>query len=122
MSETLENLKSTLQNAGLDNSSIEAIMDKFIIADKNLILKTDIENSLKFTALITIAEDLKRKGLTNSAKTLQTFIDAYIKVRVSVNRKSRTEILDAISAVKREQSNSMTAKLLGINKDKKESG
>ena len=100
-----------------DTASIEKIMDKFIVADKNLILKTDIENSKNFTLLLAIRDDLKIKGLKKSAKTLTNFCDWYIKVRVSDKRKSWSMILDAISAVKREQSSStIGAKLLGMDK------
>lgn len=118
--DTVEQIKSTLQNAGFDNASVEKIMDKFIVADKNLILKTDIENSVAFTKLMVIKADLQSKGLKKSAKTLEVFIDSYIKVRVSHKRKSRHEILDAISAIKRETGNSAIGKWLGLgNTDKK---
>lgn len=101
-----------------DTASIEKIMDKFIVADKNLILKTDIENTKNFTLLKTIASDLRTKKLKRSAKTLETFCDWYIKVRVSNKRLSRKEILEAIAAIKREQSQStIGAKLLGMNKN-----
>ncbi len=104
-----------------DSVSIEKIMDKFIVVDKNLILKTDIENSYNFTMLKTIAQDLKKNGLKRSAQTLETFCDWYIKVRVSKGRLSRKEILDAISAIKRENSTStIGAKLLGIGKGESE--
>lgn len=120
MSETIEQIKSVMEGAGVDSASVEKIMDKLIVADTNLILKTDIENSMAFTAFIVIADDLKRKGLKESAKTLNKFIDSYIKVRVSYKRLSRKEILDAISAIKREQNGSNISKLLGMNdKEKK---
>ena len=46
-----------------DNISIEKILDKFIVADKHLILKTDIEDSRAFTVLKLMVFDLKQKGL-----------------------------------------------------------
>ncbi len=101
-----------------DSVSIEKIMDKFIVLDKNLILKTDIENSKNFTILKTLIADMKSKGLKQSAKTLETFCDWYIKVRVSHGRLSRKEVLDAISAIKRENStSSIGAKLFGFGKE-----
>lgn len=118
MSETLENVKSTLENAGIDTQTVEKIMDKFIVADKNLILKTDLDNPIGLARLMTIQKDLERKGLKQSAKTLEIWIDSYIKCRISRNRLSRTEILDAISAIKREQTNSVLGKWLGTS-DKK---
>ena len=115
MSAAVEQIKGYMQSANFDGASIEKIMDKFIVKDKNLILKTSIEDSIKFTALMVIQEDLKVKGLKKSAQTLKNFIDRYIEVRVSDSRLSRTEILDAISAIKREQNSSLTSKLLGMN-------
>jgi hypothetical protein len=121
MSEAIEQIKTLMNTANIDSATVEKIMDKFIIADRNLILKTDLENPLTFTALMVIQNDLKRKGLKESAKTLEVFCDYYIKCRVSNKRMSRKEILDAISAIKREQSaTGITAKLLGMNdKEKK---
>lgn len=118
MSDTVDQIKDMLNN-GTDGVSVEKIMDKFIVKDKNLILKTDIEDAIKFTALMVIQKDLENKGLKKSAKTLGQFIDRYIEVRVSNNRLSRKEILDAISAIKREQNNSMLGKLLGTTDEKK---
>ena len=118
MSDAVEQIKDMLNVTG-DSATIEKIMDKFIVKDKNLILKTDIEDSIKFTALMVIQKDLEIKGLKKSAKTLGTFIDRYIEVRVSNSRLSRKEILDAISAIKREQNNSMLSKLIGTNDEKK---
>lgn len=117
--DTLENIKSTLQNAGFDNASVEKIMDKFVVIDKNLILKTDLENSVAFTRLMVIAETFKRKKLMKSYKTLNWFIEYYIRCRVSHHRLSRKEILDAISAIKRESNNSVLSNWLGT-KDKKD--
>lgn len=119
MSDSIEQIKN-LMDTNIDNTSIEKIMDKLIVKDKNLILKTSIEDSIRFTTLMTMSLRLKKLKLKKSFYTLQTFIDRYIEVRVSDRRLSRTEILDAISAIKREQSNSITSKLLGISdRDKK---
>jgi len=104
-----------------DTASIEKIMDKFIVKDKNLILKTDIENSKNFTILKTIEEDLKAKGLKRSAKTIHNFTEYYIAVRVSHQRLSWKYVFDAISAIKRENTtSSLGAKLLGLGKEKDE--
>jgi hypothetical protein len=106
---------------GRSDVSLEKIMDKFIVADKNLILKTDIENSKNFVLLKTIAQDMRNKRLKQSARTIETFLSWYIKARCSHNRLSRKEILDAISAIKRENSTStIGAKLFGFGGDKKE--
>jgi len=121
MSETdsIEEIKGLMRSG--ETATIEKILDKFIVKDKNLILKTDIENSIQFTVLKLMEFDLRKKGLKKSAKTLKEFTDRYVEVRVSRDRLSWKYILDAISAVKREESgSSLTSKLLGMNdKEKK---
>lgn len=101
------------------NTSIEQLLDKFVVLDENLILKTDIENSKAFTALKVLISELKKKKLKQSSKTLSNFCDWYVKVRVSHGRLSRKEILDAISAIRKENSTStIGARLLNIGRDK----
>ncbi len=118
--DSVEEIEALMQRRN-ENTSIEKIMDKFIVKDKNTILKTDIENSKNFTILKVIEEDLKRKGLKNSAKTLKCFNDWYILVRVSNKRASWKFIFDAISAIKRENATStIGAKLLGLGANKEE--
>lgn len=103
-----------------DSTTIEKIMDKFIVKDKNLILKTDIENSKNFTLLRVLQKELQTKGLKRSAKTLKTFCDAYIEVRVSNGRLSWKYVFDAISAIKRENSGStILSKITGIGEKEK---
>ena len=118
-SDSIEQLEDLMKNRKVTNTTIETIIEKFINNDKNLILKTDIENSKNFTLLKTISQDMKEKGLKRSAKTINNFCDWYIKVRCSNKRMSRKEILDAISAIKRENSTStIGAKLFGFGKEK----
>lgn len=113
--DSIDEIDALMANAKNTNVSLEKIMDKFIVADRNLILKTDIENCKNFTILKTIESELRSKGLKKSARTIHIFLEWYIKARVSNNRLSRKEILDAISAVKRENSTStIGAKLLGL--------
>lgn len=101
-----------------NSATIEKILDKFVIMDKNLILKTDIENSKNFTILRVLEEELKIRGLKKSYRTLHNFCEWYIKVRVSNHRLSRKEILEAISAIRKEnaQSSTIGAKLFGLGR------
>lgn len=117
--DSIEELEEFMHSGKTENVSIEKLLDKFIVVDKNLILKTDIENAKGFTALQVIKMELKRKNLKKSAKTIHEFCEWYIKVRISHGRLSRKEILDAISAIKRENSTStIGARLLNIGEDK----
>lgn len=115
--DSIEEINKLMQKGS--TTSIEKIMDKFIVKDKNLILKTDIENAKNFTVLLLMISELRRKGLKKSAKTLEVFCQKYIEVRVSSGRLSWKYIFDAISAIKRENSTStIGAKLLGMGGDK----
>lgn len=103
-----------------DTTSIEKIMDKFIVKDKNLILKTDIENPKNFTVMALMITELQGKGLKRSAKTLKTFCERYIETRVSNGRLSWKYVFDAISAIKRENSGStILSKITGLGDKEK---
>lgn len=118
--DSIDEIDELMKSKKGDNLTVEMLMDKFIVTDKNLILKTDIENSSSFTRLKTIEFDMLKRGLKKSAKTLNVFTEWYIKVRVSHKRLSRKEILDAVSAIKRENSTStIGAKIFGFGKDEK---
>lgn len=117
--EPIEELKALMQQSG-EVTSIEKILDKLLVKDKNLILKTDIENSRNFVLLYVIYIDLKEKKLKKSAKTLETFLLRYIEVRVSKSRESRKEILGAISALRNEPKNSIISALTGMDNSKGE--
>jgi hypothetical protein len=109
-----------LMSAKSDTTSIEKIMDKFIVKDKNLILKTDIENAKNFTVMALMITELQGKGLKRSAKTLKTFCDRYIETRVSSGRLSWKYVFDAISAIKRENSGStILSKITGLGDKEK---
>jgi hypothetical protein len=117
----VDSIKNQMQTSGFDSATIEKIMDKFVVKDKNTVLRTHFENVLKITALMVIQKDLDKKGLKESSNTLKTFIDRFIENMVSKDGNSWKYVFDAISAIKREQNtNGITAKLLGMDgKDKK---
>lgn len=115
VTDSIEEIENLVKKG--ETTSIEKIMDKFIVNDKNLILKTDIENCKNFTILKTLIDDLRSKGLKKSAKTLTNFTNWYIQVRVSNKRLSWKYVFDAISAIKRENSSStIGAKIFGFGK------
>lgn len=111
--DTIDEMKGLMKIKG-DDVSLNKIMDKMIARDKNLILKTDIENSREFTILRTIESRLKKQKLMKSYGTLHDFCEWYIQVRISNKRKSRSEIFEAISAIKRELQNTIGSKIFGF--------
>ena len=112
--DTVDQLKDLMNKSGVDSATIEKIMDKFVVKDKNTVLRTNLEDVPKMTALMVIYFDLKQKKLKDSANTLKEYIDRYIENRVSKDGMSWKYIFDAISAIKRENNgNNLMAKLTG---------
>lgn len=102
-----------------DSASIEKIMDKFIVMDKaNLILRTDLENPINFTRLKLIEETMKKLGLKKSAKSINVFLEWYIKSRVPYKRQSWKYIFNAIGAIKNESKQTIGSLLTGLGKNK----
>lgn len=80
--------------------------------DKNIALKTDIENPEALSILKALSVYLHTKGLKNSSTTLNTLIKYYIIYRVSHNRKGRFEMIEALRASK-DYLESRLSKLMG---------
>jgi hypothetical protein len=118
--DTIEQMKNAMNSAGIDNATIEKIMDKFVVKDKNTVLRTHFDDVIKITALMVIKNDLERKKLKESAKTLGVFIDRFIENMVSKDGNSWKYIFDAISARERANNNNgVVNKLLGVDDKKK---
>lgn len=72
---------------------------------KDAATKTEIHNPLGLAKLASLADALEAEGLDLPAKTIRSFIDHYLIYMISHDRKSRTEIIQALSeAFKRERS------------------
>lgn len=119
MSDSVEEIKSMMQREGIDSTTIEKVMDKFVVRDKNTVLRSNFQNVSKITALMTISEDLKKKGLIKSSKTLDYFINRFIENMVSKDGASWKYVFDAISAIKRENQASTLSNLVGLNDKEK---
>lgn len=115
MSDATEEIKSMMQHDGLDSATVEKVMDKFVVRDKNTILRTNYQNVSKITALMTIADYLEKKKLKKSPKTLRFFIDRFTENMVSKDGQSWKYVFDAISAIKRENQTSNLNNLIGLN-------
>lgn len=101
-----ELLNQDLQN--LNTEVIKLLAQK----DKNIPLKTDIENPEFLAFYKTCAVYLDQKGLKDSAKILNSIILYYMLYRVSHKRKGRLEIIEALKTV-RDALQSTGNKLLG---------
>jgi len=91
MSELLKDFIAT------NEINIEQILNNLINSDKNIALKTEIYNPKNLAILHTYAKHLKSYGYKKSYKLIIDFIEIYLKFMVSNKRKSRTEIIKALT-------------------------
>lgn len=99
MDKLLDNPLRIIKNDS--NITIQQILNNLLNSDKNLALKTEIYNPKKLALLLTHANYLEYLGLINSAKIIKDFIKAYLTYMVSNKRKSRTEVIKALTGVER---------------------
>lgn len=78
--------------------SIEKILGN-LLTDNNIELKTEINNPFALSVLKTIQKYLKEKKLQKSSGFIKIFIKYLLKYYVSYERKSRTEIVDAVKGM-----------------------
>ncbi len=91
LSEILKDFLST------NEISIQQILNNLLNSDKNLSLKTEIYNPKKLATLLTLAKYLKSKKYIKTHNLIIGFIDTYLKYMVSNKRKSRTEVIRALT-------------------------
>jgi hypothetical protein len=99
------------------DETLEKILLLMLDDSKGLPMKTDIANPLNLSRLETIAFVFRQDGYTEVAEVLEFFVLKYRVNRVSFNRKSRSEIIQAIEGLKKEE-RSLADKLL--SRDPKE--
>jgi len=92
--------------------NIEQILNNLINSDKNIALKTEIHNPKKLAILLTYANHLKSYKYIKSYKLIIGFIEAYLKYMVSNKRKSRIEVIKALTNLVQKRE---VDKSLGIN-------
>jgi len=68
-----------------------------LLDEEDLEMKTEIHDPLGLTALKILQEYLEKCELSKSAKLIDIFTEYFLKYMVSYKRKSRAEIIEAIS-------------------------
>lgn len=108
---SVENSFRELMNQDLQNLNTEVIR---LLAerDKNLAMKTEIQNPDFLAYYKACSIYLKNKGLKNSSDILKSIIDYYLLYQVSKARKGRLEIIEALKTV-RDALQTKTSKWLG---------
>lgn len=78
--------------------TIHQILNNLTNLDKNLALKTEILRPKKLALLLSLAKYLKTQGYPKASKLLIDFITDYLTYMVSNKRKSRDEIIKALTS------------------------
>lgn len=100
----------------VDDNSFEKILVSLIADDENIAMKTDIQKPLALTKLEVLADWLELENLPDSAKLIRTFVKSYRINRVSNQRKSRQEVIHALTEGMKEDK-SIGEKLIGKEKE-----
>lgn len=120
--ENIENLDETINDNEVFESemkdsnemSIQDILVSLISDKENLTLKTEIHNPRGITALSLLQEYFKGIKCPVTAKIIGKLIDVYLEYMVSYNRKSRKEIIKALSSwIEKEYSQGQNRLLIG---------
>ncbi len=104
--ESIENIDDTLNDQEVfdkelkdsDNSSIQQILISLISDKRNLTLKTEIHNPKALASLNMLMRYFERINCPITASVIRKFIEVYLEYMVSYNRKSRKEIIKALSS------------------------
>lgn len=77
--------------------TFQQILNNLVDSHDNLALKTEINNPLNLVKFRAFGIYLENENLKKSAKIIQDIIAFFLEYMVSYKRKSRTEIIKAIS-------------------------
>lgn len=92
-----------------EDISLQQILVSLISDKKNLTLKTEIHNPKALASLYVLKEYFKTIECKQTAKLIDSFIAIYLEYMVSYNRKSRKEVIKAVSSwIEKEQSMRLT--------------
>ena len=95
-------VKDGMENITTGNLTREHILQALMTADVNINMKTDIEFPKELAQLETIGLFIKQKGYIKTGKLIIDFCTLYKEMRVSLKRKGRKEIIEALSSMIKE--------------------
>ena len=81
----------------VDDLSLNKILISLISDKKNISLKTELHNPLGLSVLNMLADYFESKDYPISAGILRDFIETYMEYMVSYKRKSRKEVIKALT-------------------------
>lgn len=89
--------KATEKFVESDDITSLQILNNLLDGEINLDLKTQVHKPRKLSVLVAITKYLESINFKYSSNTLKVFIEQYLRYMVSFDRKSRKEIIKAIS-------------------------
>lgn len=84
-----------------ETDSFERILNN-LLNPEQITTKTEIQRPLNLSKLYTFARWLENEKLEKSAQIVDSFIDIYLEYMVSNQRKSRKEIIQALTQMSKE--------------------
>lgn len=91
---------------------VEKILEQ-LLDSKDIELKSEIHNPISLAKLKVLAAVLGMLKMKRSAKTVDAFIEWYLKYMVSYKRQSRKEAVNAIARMLEERETTITHRMLG---------
>lgn len=82
----------------LDETSLNQILISLISDKKNISLKTELHNPKALAVLSMLSDFFRRKKYLITAGVIDKFIETYMEYMVSNKRRSRKEIIQALTA------------------------
>lgn len=96
-----------------EDITMEKILNFLLKSDKDLPLKSHIENPVALATLSVLAEYLEKKELKKSANILKIFIRVFLEYMVSYKRLGRKEIIEAFKSRIEKEEREKLQRLLG---------
>lgn len=90
-----------------DEESYQKILLSLMANDENISMKTEIQRPLNLTRLVTFAFWLNMEGEPDAAQAVELFVNKYQVFMVSNQRKSREEIIRALTEAVKEDRTAM---------------
>jgi len=94
-----------------DDLTLQQILNNLLDGKHNLDLKSEIFKPKDLASLKILSEFLGKLKYSNSQIIIESFIKTYLRYMVSFERKSRKEIISAISNLLQQQSNDLSKRI-----------
>lgn len=105
--ENLDNLDQLFTPQEKSDQQIMEVAKLLVTKDKNLALKTEIDDPLNFAVMGAMGDYLKKMGLHRSAKLIKNILENHMTYQVSYKRKGRAELIEALKILTENEKNKM---------------